>query len=129
MSHRVGIQREFLRYLLVGGASFLLDWGVLSLGMVLGWHYQLATACGFVTGLVCCFVLSVRYVWRGTRATGLHSFLMFGLIGLGGMLLTALLMWLGVTQLALRPELAKPFIAGAVLIWDFLLRRTWVFDH
>jgi putative flippase GtrA len=129
MTLRVGLQREFLRYLLVGGCAFLLDWGLLALGMALGWHYQIATLCGFVAGMLCCFWLSVRFVWRGTRATGWRSFVVFALVGLGGMALTSLLMWLAVQTFALRPELAKPFIAGLVLGWDFLLRRHLVFYH
>lgn len=129
MTHRIGFAREFFRYAVVGGISFLLDWALLALGVALGVHYLAATAGGFLAGLVCCFVLSVGWVWRGTRARDLHAFLMFGLIGLAGMGLTMLLMWLVSGLGGARPELAKPFISGVVLLWDFLLRRSLVFHR
>ncbi|PAS94851.1 MAG: hypothetical protein CGU28_13440 [Candidatus Dactylopiibacterium carminicum] len=119
---------EFLRYLMVGGLAFLVDYGVLWLvHSALGWHYQLATLLGFCAGLFTNYLLCVAWVWRGTKATTLRDFAIFTTIGIGGLLLTVLLMWLSVSVAKLAPELAKPFIAGIVLLWNFGLRRLFVF--
>lgn len=119
--------QEFMTYVLVGGLAFLVDYGVLWLSLQAGLHYAPATVLGFCAGLSTNYLLCISWVWRGTSATSLRDFINFALIGIGGLLLTLLLMWLAVDLARLRPELAKPFIAGIVLVWNFGLRRLFVF--
>jgi putative flippase GtrA len=121
------LAREFFNYLLVGGLAFAVDYAMLWLGLNLGLHYAAATLLGFCAGLATNYLLCVSWVWRGTHATTLRDFLLFAAIGIGGLLLTLLLMWLAVDIAHLSPKLAKPFIAGAVLVWNFGLRRLFVF--
>lgn len=118
----------FLKYLLVGGLAFAVDYGTLWLAHhELGLHYMLATLLGFLAGLTTNYLLCISWVWRGTNATSLRDFINFTLIGIGGLALTALLMWLSVDLAGQSPELVKPFIAGIVLVWNFGLRRLFVF--
>ncbi|NSL55312.1 GtrA family protein [Uliginosibacterium aquaticum] len=119
--------REFFSYLLVGGLAFAVDYGVLWLALNLGLHYAVATLLGFCAGLATNYLLCITWVWRGTRATTLRDFIVFTVIGIGGLLLTLLLMWLAVDIAQLSPKLTKPFIAGLVLVWNFGLRRLFVF--
>jgi putative flippase GtrA len=121
------LAREFLGYLLVGGLAFAVDYGVLWLCLSLGLHYVAATLLGFAAGLATNYLLCISWVWRGTQATTLRDFINFSLIGIGGLLLTLALMWLAVDIARLTPTLAKPFIAGIVLVWNFGLRRLFVF--
>lgn len=118
---------QFLRYVLVGGLAFVVDYAVLSGLLHLDAHYMLATLAGFLAGLVVNYLLCVFWVWRGTQAKTPKDILIFTLIGIGGLLLTALLMWVSVDLLAVDPQLAKLFIAALVLFWNFGLRRIFVF--
>lgn len=120
---------QFLRYTLVGGVAFVLDFALLSAGLALGWHYLLATLVGFIGGLLLNYTACVFWVWRGTQAKTGRDLVIFSLIGIAGLLLTALLMWLAVTGLQIAPQLAKVFIAALVLVWNFSLRRLLVFSH
>lgn len=121
------LARELFNYVLVGGLAFAVDYGVLWLTLNLGLHYLPATLLGFCAGLITNYMLCVTWVWRGTQATTLRDFALFTVIGIGGLLLTLLLMWLAVDIAQLSPKLAKPFIAGLVLVWNFGLRRLFVF--
>lgn len=122
------LAQEFVRYLAVGGLAFLVDYAVLWLCYEsLGMHHQAATTLGFCAGLATNYLLCVLWVWRGTKATSLTDFATFTLIGLGGLALTWLLMWSFVDQAGTSPLIAKPFIAGIVLVWNFGLRRAFVF--
>ncbi len=118
---------QFLRYALVGGLAFVVDFAFLSGVLQLGGHYMLATLVGFMAGLATNYALCVFWVWRGTQATSSRDMLIFTLIGIGGLLLTALLMWVSVELLTLNPQLAKVFIAAIVLVWNFSLRKMFVF--
>lgn len=118
---------QFLRYTLVGGLAFIIDFGLLSAVLYLNGHYLLATLIGFIGGLTTNYLLCVLWVWRGTQAKTARDILVFSLIGVGGLLLTALLMWVSVGLLALDPQISKLFIAALVLAWNFGLRRLFVF--
>lgn len=121
--------RVFFYYSIVGGLAFFIDYGVLWLFLNLGFDYLFATVLGFCAGVAVNYFLCVNWVWPGTRATTLRDFVVFTVIGIGGLLLTLLLMWLAVETAHLDPRLAKPFIAGFVLVWNFGLRRLFVFFH
>lgn len=118
---------QFIRYALMGGVAFVVDFALLSGGLALGWHYLLATLLGFVGGLLVNYATCVCWVWRGTQANTVRDLVIFSLIGVGGLLLTFLLMWISVSGLQIDPQIAKLFIAAWVLIWNFSLRRLFVF--
>jgi putative flippase GtrA len=126
---RRGILLELLRYIVVGGLAFVVDWSILRLGLHLGAHYLVATALGFAAGLALNYALCVAWVWRGTSATAWRDFAVFALIGLGGLLLTGGLMRLAVESGGLSAPVAKLPVAGIVLLWNFGLRRLFVFFH
>lgn len=118
---------QFVRYALVGGLAFVVDFALLSTALYFGWHYLLATLIGFIGGLATIYLLCVFWVWRGTQAKTARDLLVFTLIGVGGLMLTALLMWVSVGLLAFDPQISKLFIAAIVLVWNFGLRRLFVF--
>lgn len=123
------LAKDFARYVVVGGAAFLVDYMILSTMLSFGGHYLLATVAGFLAGLLTNYMLCVCWVWRGTEARSIKDLFVFSAIGVGGLLLTALLMWIGVEQLELDARVSKIFIAAVVLIWNFALRRIFVFFH
>lgn len=118
---------QFMCYAVVGGLAFVVDFGLLSAVLYVGGHYLLATLIGFIGGLITNYLLCILWVWRGTQARTARDVLVFSLIGVGGLMLTALLMWVSVGLMALDPQISKLFIAALVLIWNFGLRRLFVF--
>jgi putative flippase GtrA len=120
---------EFLKYIVVGGLSFLVDWSLLREGVHLGMHYMLATALGFCAGLLINFLLCILWIWRGSQAKTVKDFAVFAGVGLAGLGLTELGMWIGVGLLCFGPSPTKIVVAGFVLIWNFTLRRILVFSH
>ena len=124
---RSAIIRAFIKYVAVGGIAFVIDWGTLNLCLWLGLHYMLGTALGFVLGLLTNYSLCVLWVWPGTQARSLRDVSVFALIGLGGLVLTELGMWLSVDFLHFHPSPSKIVLAAIVLVWNFSLRRIFVF--
>ena len=143
---------EILRFLLVGGVATLADyfvfwifdawifpesWGTVAL--------VLSTALGFCVGLIVNWVLSVRFVFRETEAEisvrSKKPFLAFAWIGLIGLLMTeigvVLLVWafpsvtlFGKTALlgtAWEKWLAKAIMTCLVLVWNYLVRKIFIF--
>jgi putative flippase GtrA len=128
---------EFLRYCLVGGASFLIDAAVLTLC----WEFLLpdlgryrlyvATAIGFTAGLIFNYFLSLIFVFRASdnKRTGRSAaaFAVFALIGAVGLGLTELGMYAGTALLGLHYLLVKILVTGIVLIWNYLGRKLLIF--
>jgi putative flippase GtrA len=129
---------EFSRYVLVGGGAFLVDVSVLELSLrycFFDWGVEgilLATAAGFMAGLVCNYIFSCLFVFQKidakTKQHKIRAFILFAIIGIIGLGLTELLMYLGIRLFGEDPYLfIKIFAAGVVLLWNYLARKILIF--
>lgn len=118
---------QFLRYVAVGGVAFVIDFLVLTGALDLGIHYIPATIIAFIAGLLVNYCLCVLWVWSGTQARSFKDILIFALIGVGGLLLTVCLMWLLVDIFSFDVKISKIMVAALVLMWNFGLRKIFVF--
>lgn len=127
---------EFLRYAVVGGIAFLADFGALVgsnellLKNVAGGVY-IATVIGFIVGLAVNYFLSLIFVFTSAKDRGkgrsVGAFLIFAVIGLIGLGLTELGMWIGIELLKWNYMIVKILVTGAVLIWNYAGRKVIVF--
>lgn len=87
---------EFMRYVVVGGIAFLVDFGTLVacqelLFKAYAWGVYVATAFGFLTGLVTNYVLSILFVFIQAKDRGkgrsFGAFVVFGSRRLNAMLM------------------------------------------
>lgn len=132
---------EFLRYALVGGAAFLVDAGVMALTKELlfkenctALQMALCVALGFVAGLVANYLLSTWFVFRSEQqkkdGRGLRAMAIYALVGVIGFGLTELGMYIGVSTVGsegLWYILIKCFVAGVVLVWNYIGRKIFVY--
>jgi putative flippase GtrA len=129
---------EFLRYVLVGGAAFIVDFGVLYLARTLVFFrlghtgILLAAALGFTAGLVFNYIFSLLFVFKQIDENAKHrkirSFVLFVIIGIIGLFITELCMYAGVYLFGQRWYLiVKIFAAGIVLLWNYAGRKIFIF--
>ncbi|MDI9469457.1 MAG: GtrA family protein [Bacillota bacterium] len=136
--------REFLRYTVVGGISFLVDLGVIYLVRehVFGGarndavRLGISVALGFLAGLLVNYLLSQLFVFTAPgqqeRGRSVSAFARYAIIGIIGLGLTELLMLIGVRLVGdhgLRYLIVKAFVAGIVLIWNYAGRRLWIYQE
>lgn len=96
----------------------LLDFG-------LAWSATL----GFVVGAVVAYVLSIRWVFR-ERAFGnapAFEFAGFVAIGIAGLGVTQLVLWIGVGEFGLLAEAVKLAAAGITFTFNYMLRKALLF--
>lgn len=149
---------EIFRFLLVGGTATVCDYIVFWLldGVLLptlpftgaAWSLLalwIATACGFVVGMIVNWILSIKFVFRAVRnqeeAKSAKSFWIFVIISVIGLALTLLGVWLISKFL---PEftlfgsvdffgttwskwVAKIIMTCIVLVWNYLGRKIFIF--
>ena len=137
LARLVLIGGEFLRYCVVGGIAFLADFGTLVAAQEFFLkHYSfgvyVATILGFVVGLAVNYALSLSFVFTQKKDRGkgrsVGAFIVFGAIGLFGLLWTELGMWVGIEFLGWNYMVVKILVTGAVLVWNYLGRKLLIFD-
>ena len=120
---------QLLRYLFVGGGAFVIDFTLFALlTEEAGMHYLVANLFAFTAGLLANYLISIRWVFA-TRSleSKRREFALFTTIGIIGLGLNQLLLWL-LTDLAGIYVLASKILAtAAVFLWNFFARRHLVF--
>lgn len=120
---------QLFRYAFVGGIAFLADAGTLFLLETAGLHYLFAAALAFLVGLTVNFLLSKRFVFSedARRVGRAGEFVAYGLIGLAGLGLTELIMYLMTGVLGVYFMLSKIVSAAIVLLWNFAARKLFLY--
>ena len=127
---------EFLRYAVVGGVAFLVDFATLVAAQELFFRrfacgVYIAAVLGFFSGLAANYALSLRFVFvqekdRG-RGRSLGAFMVFAVVGAMGLVWTEVGMWAGIELMKWNYMFVKALVTAAVLAWNYLGRKVLVF--
>ncbi len=120
---------QFIRYLFVGGLAFVLDFcSLYVLTSRLQVHYLVSAAVGFLLGLIANYLLSRAWVFphRSVRSAALE-FAIFSGIGLIGLGLNELGIWLLSAIAGMHYLVAKLCTTAIVFFWNFAARKMSLF--
>ena len=120
---------EFLRYFAASAAGLGLDFSLyVGLTELAGWHYLLSGAIGFCAGAMAVYALSSGWGFRERRVRDSRwELFVFVSIGVLGLLLTELVLYVFTDFFGVDYRLSKIFAAGAVFLINFGLRRHILF--
>jgi len=119
---------QAFRYIFVGGAAFVADAGSLWLISLTGIHYLICTAIAFCIGLAANYALSKRFVFTENAKTGRAAeFVVYAVIGIIGLGLTELLMFMFTDLFGMYFILSKVVAAVLVLAWNFIARKLFLY--
>lgn len=116
---------QFSKYFGVAGIGYIFDFSTLLILHELSHvHYLIAAVTGFIVGLVVLYILSSLYVFKDpkikSRSLEFGIFTIIGIIGLG---ILSLLMWLLTGLLGINYLISKILATVVVYIWNFFARR------
>jgi putative flippase GtrA len=122
---------EFVRYALCSLLALGVDMGLLLLlHHVVGLHYLLAAAIGFMAGLFVAYALSVRFAFSQRRVADARAeFILFASVGLLGLALTQILLHAFVDGTGMAVAAAKIVTAGFVFLFNFGARKVLLFTQ
>ena len=121
---------EIARFVLVGGACFVLDYGLLYvLTEYVGLYYLLSAGISFSVSVFVNYWLCLACVFRGADAQTRRAKMLFFGSSIAGLGLNQLLMWLLVDFAPIYYMIAKLIAAGIVMILNYVLKRRAVLGH
>jgi putative flippase GtrA len=124
------VRIQAFRYLVSGGTAFLVDAGLLALLTELFDREQLLlwTAVAFCAGLLITYLFSILWVFDNrslkSRTAEAAIFVGIGVVGLG---LTELFMWLFADKAGLHYLLSKIITTVLVFVWNFAAKKLILF--
>jgi len=127
-SHKTSAQ--FVRYLCVGAVAYCADFGTLAALTELGGiNYLISAAIGFILGLAVNYVLSILWVFpKRSVIDKKMEFLVFALVGLAGLGINELIIWLFTEHGNVHYLLSKIISTAVVFLWNFIARKKLLFS-
>jgi len=124
-----GVVGQFLRYGVIGGIAFIVDFStLLALTELAHLHYLVAATVGFLVGLLVNYLLATRWVFDYRRlASRRVEFIVFGVVGIMGLALNNFSLYTLSGLLGMDYRIAKLLTAALVLLFNFTLRRALLF--
>lgn len=121
---------QLIRYTFVGGTAFIVDFGVLLLlTEKLKMHYLISAGVSFLFGLLINYLLSINWVFSGRKLDQRWlEFLIFLSIGLIGLALNELFIWVLTDLLLIYYIVSKIITTAIVCFWNFFARKIVLFN-
>ena len=121
---------QLFRYIFVGGLAFLVDFGLLYFFTeYLHIYYLISASMSFIIGLVVNYLLSIKWVFGNRQLKNRTSeFVVFGVIGLVGLGLNALIIWLLTDFASVYYLISKIISTVLVFLFNFFARRYLLFN-
>ncbi len=125
------LQNQFLRYFLVGGVAFILDISTLYLlTEFANCYYLTAAGIAFLLGLTINYVLSVYWVFDYRAVNNrILEFLIFTVIGLIGLAINEVILYVLTEKLAVYYVFSKVFSTMIIFIFNFGMRKIMLFSR
>lgn len=116
---------QFFRYLFVGGIAAVVNIGMLYVFTDICYlHYILSNVFAFTLGLIVNYILSKKFVFQDDVSINkAKEFLIYAVIGVIGLGLDTLLIWLFTDVGSIYYMISKLISTLIVLIWNFGARK------
>lgn len=122
---------QFIRYVFVGGIAFVADYATLwCFTEYLHFHYLISASIAFIAGLAVNYILSTIWVFSKPVFTNkIVEFLLFGVIGVIGLILNGIIMYLLTDKCGVHYMVSKLASTVTVFIWNFAARRFLLYKN
>lgn len=120
--------KQILRFGVVGGSAFLIDFGVLWIfADLLGVHYLISNVIAFTVSVIYNYILSILWVFdtdkTRSKTAEMAIFVLLSVIGLG---INELIMWICVDGMQIAHLISKIAATAIVMVYNFITRKLFL---
>lgn len=122
---------QIVKFGIVGGLSFCIDYGILwLLTELFGVWYLLSACISFTVSVIFNYVASMRHVFRAREGLSARKqFIIFVGLSIVGLGLNELGMYLMVDAVQMHYMVAKILVTAVVMIFNFVTRKIFLEEH
>ena len=118
---------QLIKFGIVGVIATVIDLGVLMLlKEFMHIDVLIASAVAFSVSVVVNYILSMMFVFKGSKNGRIKEFIVFVALSMGGLLLNQLIMWIGTEILTVYYIGVKFFAIVFVPIYNFVTRKIFL---
>ena len=120
---------QILKFGVVGGIAFAIDYGILFLlAKVIGLNELISAAISFIISLTFNYFLSTKWVFEAKKQTP-KEVIIFVLLSVVGLGINELLIYLGTKKLGIDVMIVKLFATAIVMVYNFITRKLIIEKH
>lgn len=119
---------QVMKFVVVGGLSFVLDFIIyFVLTNFLSVYYLIAGFFSFTLSLIFNYLMSMKYVFKSKDdLKKSHEFVIFATLSVMGLGLNLLSLYVLVDLFKMNDLIAKVFVAGIVMVFNFVTRKIFL---
>ena len=120
---------QILKFGVVGGIAFVIDYGILFLlAKVIGLNELISAAISFIISLTFNYFLSTKWVFEAKKQTP-KEVIIFVLLSIVGLGINEVLIYLGTKKLGIDVMIVKLFATAIVMVYNFITRKLILEKH
>ena len=120
---------QILKFGVVGGIAFVIDYGILFLlAKVIELNELISAAISFIVSLTFNYFLSTKWVFDAKKQTP-KEVIIFVLLSVVGLGINEVLIYLGTKILGIDVMIVKLFATAIVMVYNFITRKLIIEKH
>lgn len=118
---------QILKFGVVGGLAFLIDYGLLYfLTEYLHIYYLISSVISFTVSLIFNYILSIKWVFDVTKKQTYKEVIIFVVLSVMGLGINQLVMYVGSDLLHIHYMFTKLVATAIVMVWNFVTRKIFI---
>lgn len=119
------LNQQVLRFLVVGGIAFLIDYSIYySLTHIFGVYYLVSSVISFTVSVMFNYILSTKWVFdsqtKNNESKKFVAFIILSVLGLG---INQIFLWMFSDIFHINDLISKVIATAIVMVWNFVTRK------
>lgn len=121
---------QFIKYFFASGIALFADVSILFvLTEYFNFYYLLSATISFLAGIAITYILSKLYIFTKTKIhNGISEFIVFLIIGIIGLILNNVFLYIFTEYLGIYYMLSKFFVIIVTYLWNYFARKKLIFS-
>ena len=119
--------KQILRFGVVGGLAFVIDYVVLYVLTDIFHIYYLISSCiSFTVSVIFNYILSIKWVFDVNKKQDMHEFIVFIILSVIGLIINSIIMYIMVDIISVHYMISKLLATLIVMVYNFITRKIFI---